>query len=238
VTFLATSIEAKAAVVTAQDLHPPSPEDGLQPYRRLCDDDSRAPGEMSEEPLTSDARTRAAHLFEAHADAINRRLAARFPGTDPQLISDAVVWAVLRVCVRFERYDPARGSLRAYLFGFARRRLAALLLAEHRRRRREQKKSIDPVTAVAPCGQSIPDELAGRELAEQVRASLRLSPEDQCLLDLWLHDEKDPSAWAAALGMADRPPEEQAKEVERARARLRQCLHRARRRFRHQGDTE
>jgi RNA polymerase sigma-70 factor (ECF subfamily) len=193
---------------------------------------------MGEEPLTSDARTRAAELYEAYAERIARRLAARLPGTDPQAISDAVVWAVMRASVRFDRFDPARGSLRAYLFGFARRRLAALLLSDQRRRRREQKKSIDPVTAEAPCGQSILDELADRELAEQVRASLRLRPEDQCLLDLWLRGEQDPRAWAAALGITDRPPEEQARAVERARDRLRQCLHRARQRFRQQGSPE
>jgi DNA-directed RNA polymerase specialized sigma24 family protein len=187
--------------------------------------------------LTSDARIRAADLFAAFADLIRHRLTASFPGTDPHLIADAVVWALLRVSQHFERYDPARGSLRGYLLGFARRRLAALLLAEQRRRQREQKKALDPVTARAPGGQSLLDELADRELAERVRASLHLRPEDQGLLDLWLRGETDPRAWAAALGMTDRPPEEQAKAVERAQARLRQCLHRARGRLRQQGDT-
>jgi RNA polymerase sigma factor (sigma-70 family) len=206
----------RADAMSAQELPPPSPED---------------------EPLTSDERTRAADLFQHHAEALARRLAARFPGTDPEAFDDAVVWTVMRVSCRFERYDPAGGSLPAYLFGFARRRLAAILRSDQARRRREQKKAIDPVTAATPCGQSPLDELADRELAEQVRASLRLRPEDQCLLDLWLRGEHDPHAWAAALGKADRPPEEQAKAIEQAQARLRQCLHRARHRLRQQGDS-
>jgi RNA polymerase sigma-70 factor (ECF subfamily) len=193
---------------------------------------------MPEVPLTPDARTRAADLFEAHADALACRLALRFPGADPQAVSDAVVRAVLLVSTRFERYDPGQGSLRSFLYGFARRILAGLLRSEERRRRHEQKKAIDPVTAEAAGGQSIPEELADRELAERVRASLRLGPEDQRVLDLWLSGEKDQGAFAAALGLEGRPEEEQAEGVRRALGRLRQRLHRARLRLRREGDEE
>jgi DNA-directed RNA polymerase specialized sigma24 family protein len=192
---------------------------------------------MAEEPLSDDARVRAADLFETHAAAVNRALAARFPAADPQAIADATVWTILRVSIRFERYTPARGSVRSYLFGFARRRLAALLRAEHRRRQREQKKAIDPVTAAASGGQSTLEELADRDLAARLRASLNLSPEDERVLDLWLRGEVDEAAYAAALGMADRPPEEWAKPVGRALARLRQRLCRARQRLHPEGPS-
>src|SRR3954447_11325151 len=107
--------------MAAHDLLPPSPEDGPQGQR-----------ETPADPLTSDERTRAADLFEAHAGALHHLVAARFPGADPHLVSEAVVWALMRVSRRFERYDPAQGPLHTYLFRFAHRRLAALLLAEQR----------------------------------------------------------------------------------------------------------
>jgi RNA polymerase sigma-70 factor (ECF subfamily) len=192
---------------------------------------------MAEEPLTSDARTRAADLYAAHAEHIAGRLAAHHPGADPQMVSDAAVRAILLFTGKFERYDPQRGSPRSYLFGFARRVLAGLLRSERRRRRREKEKAIDPVTTFFPCGQPVLEALADRELAEQVRASLRLNPEDERVLDLWLQGEKDTGVYAAGMGLADRPPEEQAEAVGRALNRLRQRLHRARLRFRQEGET-
>jgi RNA polymerase sigma-70 factor (ECF subfamily) len=192
---------------------------------------------MAEGPLTSDARTRAADLYAAHAHHVARRLAARFPGTDPQTVSDAVVRAVLLLTARFEQYDPEQASPRSYLYGFARRALAGLRRSEQRRRRREKEKAIDPVTTSSPCGQPVLEALADRELAEQVRASLRLNPEDERVLDLWLQGEKDTGVYAAGMGLAGRPPEEQAEAVGRALNRLRQRLHRARLRLRQEGET-
>jgi hypothetical protein len=90
--------------------------------------------------LTPDARTRAADLDQAHACAVTARLARRFPGTDPQLLSDATIRAILQLSARPERYHPHDGSLRAFLTGAARRLLATSLRADRRRRRREEKK--------------------------------------------------------------------------------------------------
>ena len=67
---------------------------------------------MAEGPLTTDARTRAADLYAAHAQYLAGRLAARSPGVDPQTVSDAVVRAILLFVTRFERYDPQRASSR------------------------------------------------------------------------------------------------------------------------------
>ena len=85
---------------------------------------------------------------------------------------------------------------------------------------------LDPVTANAPAGPSPVDELADRELVGRVRASLNLRPQEERVLDLWLLGERDERVYAAALGLQDRPAEEQQKETGRVLARLRQRIHR------------
>jgi hypothetical protein len=79
--------------------------------------------------------------------------------------------------------------------------------------------------------------LADRELAERLRASLGLTPEEERVLDLWLLGEKETGVYAAAMGLADRPSEEQVVAVGRTLNRLRQRLHRARHRLRQEGEA-
>lgn len=181
---------------------------------------------MGEEQLTPDARTLAADLYAAHAEAVAARLARRFPDSDPQAVSDAVVQAVLELSARFDRYDPERGSLKALLTGAAVRVLQTIRRSEWRRRRREQKKAIDPVTPAAPVARSLLDELADRDLAERIRASLDVNPEDRRAFDLWLLGERDVGAYAAALGLGGLAPGAQRRAVRRWLARLRQRIHR------------
>jgi RNA polymerase sigma factor (sigma-70 family) len=173
-----------------------------------------------------------------YAGAIARRLASRFPGIDPQLISDAAVRAVMWTSAHFERYDPGRGSLSGFLTAVARRILSTRLRSEQRRKEREGKKAIDPVTAAAPAAKSPLDELTDRERAERARESLNLSPEEGNVLDLWLLGEKALGVYAAALGLTDRPVEEQEREVRRVLGRLRQRIHRAGLRLRQQETDE
>ncbi|MCI0465060.1 MAG: sigma-70 family RNA polymerase sigma factor [Gemmataceae bacterium] len=187
---------------------------------------------MTEQPLTPDARTRAADLYQAQARAVTSRLARRFSGTDPQLISDAVVQAILQLSAHPERYHPQRGSLRAFLTGAARRILATLLRSARRRHQREGKKASDPVTTAASAARNPLEELADREIATRLRQSLDLDPQEGAVLDLWLLGESDTRAYAAALGLATGTPEEQEEVVRRALARLRQRLHRLRERLR------
>ncbi len=181
---------------------------------------------MGDEPLTPDARSLAADLFVDHAKPITARLAARFPGIDPQTISDAVIQAILELSSHFDCYDSQHGSLASFLSGAARRILGTILRTERRRRRREQKKAIDPVTAQAPAARSILEVLADRDLAEQVRTSLHLGPEESRALELWLIGERDIRAYAIALGLGSLTLLEQEKAIRRWLARIRQRLHR------------
>jgi hypothetical protein len=193
---------------------------------------------VAEEPLTPDARTRAADLYQAYAEAIANHLAFRFPAADPQTISDAVVRAVLQLSARPERHNPQRASLETFLTGAASRVLTALQRAEHRRRQREQKKARDVVTADASAARCILDELADRDLAEQVKGSLDLNPEERSVLDLWLLGDREVGAFAAALGLTGLSLEEQEAEVRRVLARLRQRIHRLGSRLRQEDQME
>jgi DNA-directed RNA polymerase specialized sigma24 family protein len=157
---------------------------------------------------------------------------------DSHLIAEAVVRAILLVSNRFDRYDPTQGSLNSFLLGFARRFLAVLSRTEQRRHQCEQKKAIDPVTATDSSGQSPLDRLADRELAEKLRASLELRPDEVRVLDLWLQGERDRGVLAAALGQEGQSQEEQATQVDRLLTRIRQRLHRLRLRLRREGEME
>jgi len=190
---------------------------------------------MSEPPLTPDARTLAADLFERFNVSIVEALARRHPKVDPQLLSDAFVWAVLQLSQDFGRYDPGRGSLRHFLTGAAQRVLRDMLRAELRRRRREKEKASGAVTAEASAARSFLEELADRELAEQARDAIALTEADRRVLELWLCDETDVAVYAAALDLTALPPDEQERTVARVLARLRQRAHRYGQRLRGEG---
>jgi DNA-directed RNA polymerase specialized sigma24 family protein len=190
---------------------------------------------MAEQPLSPDARTLAADLFEQHAANVAARLAARCPAVDPQLIADAVVRAILDVSAVPRRHDAGRGSLRTFLTGAASRALRDTLRSQRRRQRRYQKKAIDPVTATASAARSLLDELADRELVGRVRASLSLTPEEGRALDLWLLGATDPAAFVTALGLTGLPPAEREEAGRRVLDRLRQRIHRLKERFRQEG---
>src|SRR5436305_12638040 len=93
---------------------------------------------MSESHWGPDPRTAAAELFRRFAPGLQRRLARAHPETDPDTVADAVVQAILQVSRRLpphpqplspeagarggrnpsaSGYDPARGSLAAFLMG-------------------------------------------------------------------------------------------------------------------------
>jgi hypothetical protein len=173
-------------------------------------------------------------LFQRFAPGLQRRLARANPGTDPDLVADAVVQALLQVSRRWDSYDAARGPLAAFLMGACRRVLARLLRAEARRRRREAQKSHIAVTRQASAGRSPLEELADREQADRARAALAVSIEEQRVLDLWLSGEKDPAVYVRALGLEGRPEADALAEVRKIQARLRQRLHRYRGRLRNE----
>jgi hypothetical protein len=186
---------------------------------------------MDDLPLSPDARTLAADLYERFARPVSGRLSRRYPGVDSQRIADAIVRAILFLSQRFERYQDRRASLITFLLVIASRFLGKSLLAEHRRTAREREKALDPVTNKSSAGQSLLDRLGDRELAERLRGEIARTEEERAILDLWLSGETDPAVIAAALPLTG-PREQQAARVARILARLRQRLHRCGVRYR------
>ena len=146
---------------------------------------------MDRPPLTPDARTLAADLFERYATPVVGRLTRAFPAADPATVCDAFVQAVLEISQDFGRYDPAQASLENFLARATRRTLGNLLRSERRRREREQKKMSGAVTAEASADRSVLERLADR-----AREAAAHNEGERRALDLWLLGERDPAAYA------------------------------------------
>jgi RNA polymerase sigma-70 factor, ECF subfamily len=79
-----------------------------------------------------------------------------------------------------ERFDAERGSVRAYLGAITHRRAVDAVRRDSRRTAREERVGADP--GLAPSGAEVIDlaeRVAGRDLAERVRAAVAMLPTDQ-----------------------------------------------------------
>jgi RNA polymerase sigma factor (sigma-70 family) len=197
----------------------PSPEEGLRLHLLLCADD----------PLAS------AEVCRAYVVPLCAWLGRFFPATDPHLIQDAVHHAVVRYIQQPTAYDPARADLGAYLRMAARRDLFNLFRRE--KRHRHQRLPESDVELGEESGNILgrdeePSFLLEREeetarqeaLLKSVRESL--TPAEGRVLDLLLAGERDTRVFAEALGVDGLPAEEQAREVKRAKDRLKKRLER------------
>jgi DNA-directed RNA polymerase specialized sigma24 family protein len=181
---------------------------------------------MAEPHLSPDVRTLAADLFAECHETVLARLAARYPFVDRDLLHDAFVQALLELCACPGRFDPARGAWRALLWGAARRALRSLVRSDRRRRFREEKRAAR-VAGEAAAARSPLDELADRELAEEVRRAVARTEEERQVLRLWEMGVEDPGEYARALGREDNP-DGVAALVKRVRDRLTARLRRFR----------
>jgi hypothetical protein len=68
------------------------------------------------------------------------------------------------------------------------------------------------------------EEAGWSDFLQQVREKLR--PSEQSVLDLLLSGERSTAAYAAVLGLAERPADEQAREVKRVKDRIKKRLER------------
>jgi DNA-directed RNA polymerase specialized sigma24 family protein len=184
---------------------------------------------MNDPPLTPDARTLAADLFQAHAPRLVTRLTRAFPGTSQEAVYDCFVQALLQLSRKPECFDPSRASWAGFLYGAARRLLGRHLRAEQRRGQREQRNFEWYVTKGTPAARSLLEVLADHEEATRAREVIARSDVERRVLDLWLLGETDLRAFMEALGRPTLPPPEQEACVRRLLARLRQRLHRYRR---------
>jgi hypothetical protein len=181
---------------------------------------------MAEPKLSPDARTLAADLFAECHEPVLARLTNRYPFIDRDLLHDAFVQALLELCMRPGRFDPARGAWQALLLGAARRALRPLVRSDQRRRLREKKRTAC-VADEAPAARSLLDELADRELAEAARRAVARTEEERNVLRLWEMGIDDVGEYARALGQEENLAG-MAELVKRVRDRLTARLRRLR----------
>jgi DNA-directed RNA polymerase specialized sigma24 family protein len=172
------------------------------------------------DPAPPDPRTLAADLFQQFEQPVMARLRRRYPMADPELRWDAFTHAVLHLASHFERYDPGRGSLRAFLAWIAERRLQTLLRADHRRRAREQEKAARTVSVAESAANNLLEGLAQRELLEEAKKAIAQSPEERQALELYLRGAAL-SEYFGPLGLTGLPEGEARAYVDRLLARLR-----------------
>ncbi|MBI1763824.1 MAG: hypothetical protein HYR56_20560 [Acidobacteria bacterium] len=153
-----------------------------------------------------------------------RRHFARLP--DPQLIESAAIDALLHYFAHPEKFDPAKGSLLGYLRLDATRDLLNLLARQKKVVELQQplpeydvldKAASDPETQLL--AQATP-------LVRLVRACVT-DPVDRELLELMTDGVRETAAYAAVLGIANRPARAQEKLVKRHKDRLKKMLRRA-----------
>lgn len=177
-----------------------------------------------------DWRTLAADLFVYHEPVVDG-LARHYPSVDRDLVHDAFVQTLLEIGRKPDQFDPARGSISAFLQGATRRTLRTLLRSDASRRKREQEKGKSHVAQQGSAARGILDELADGELAEKARAEVARTDEERAVLRLWELGVEELGPYACVLGIEDKPQAEQQALVKKIRDRLTARLRRLNDRF-------
>ncbi len=177
-------------------------------------------------------------LFRHFAVSLFRRLTARYPTTDPDLVEQAVSQALLDYFVHPERYDATKRSLRGYLAMAAERDLLSLRQVRPRRTRAIREASPVELDAEARRqweeGGDIADAIAEDETASELwteAMSIARTDEERTVQRLRLEGERSTAANAATLGWTDLPFTEQQRRLYRIKDRLDQRWRRRRGRY-------
>lgn len=155
-------------------------------------------------------------LYDAHARDLHRYLARRL---DAVVADDLVAETFLVAWEQRDRYDPARGAARAWLFG-----IATNLLRRHARTEAQTLRAMTRDAGRATV--TAPDDVAARVDAGRTARSLarglaELRPEERDVLLLVAWAGLRPVEIAAAL---DLDVQTVRTRLHRARTRLRGCL--------------
>ena len=166
--------------------------------------------------LVADPDT-AGRFAELVLPPLEQALRARWPRVDGHECAAAAGDAVLAVVKHLERYDPERRPVRAYLRMIAKRRLINRFAAEARHQR--GRIPWDDVELGVAARNSSPS-ASPFDTAEWQAVLARLSEADAQVFALMRDGVRRTSAYAAALGLADRTEIEQRAEVKRAKDRI------------------
>lgn len=170
-------------------------------------DDSAAPGDEAQRVV--------AVWFERHVDAIHAYVCRR-AGEDVALDVTAETFRV--ALAQFDRYDPARGHERAWLYG-----VASNLLRRHwrteQRMLRTQHRSIFTASVTGDPLLAVEERIDARRDVDRVLVAVeRLNPDDRDLLLLTVWERLTSAEVADALGI---PAGTVRSRLSRIRAQLR-----------------
>ena len=197
------------------------------------------PGSGREAPGSHDGDGRALHarllrrdptapsdLARLYLEPLLEWLAQWFAKVDDQLLDDVAVTLILKVGKEPDQYDPDRGTLSAYLRMAARGDLKNALQSERRRTARQI--SLESVE-LRPLARNR-EWASAADPADEVIAALdherlpalreHFSAQDWEVVLMRIEGERRTERFAAILGLQDRPPDEQEREVKRAKDRI------------------
>jgi RNA polymerase sigma-70 factor, ECF subfamily len=152
----------------------------------------------------------------------------RYPRIDEHFIGSAVNETLIDYLQHPDRYDPEKLELFSYLCMTARRDLSNLLRNEQRHHHgRESWNVVENVSAdgntLGGGDPAVPLEQAEEECRMNetlARLSVDWPEQERAVLDLMLRGERSTSVCADLLGIADRPFQEQQREVNKVKERI------------------
>ncbi|MDB5308364.1 MAG: hypothetical protein JWO38_2566 [Gemmataceae bacterium] len=173
--------------------------------------------------------TAPAEFAAAVLDPLVEYLRDASPEADDHARVTAAEDAVLSVIRHPARFDPARSDLPTFLRMAARGDLANLLDGERRHhRRRDGPDSVELVPDGRNCSwDDDPADLPSFDTPELVAVVATFTAEERRVLDLMRDGERRTEVFAAALGLVDRPPDEQKRGVKQVKDRIKARLRRA-----------
>lgn len=148
-----------------------------------------------DEVVSSDPEVLARALYQTHGPALEGWANSRF--ADRQLAEEVVQETVLAAWRKYDQYDPARGSERAWLFGIAHNVAAT----RHRRNQRHLRSvPTDPVGEIIVEDREL-DRIADRSMiTDAIRA---LSPEHREVISAAYWDGQSTKEIATRFGIPD-----------------------------------
>lgn len=185
-------------------------------HARLLAGDLTAPAELATRYLPDLVRV----LKNRHAD-----VAAR----DESIVLDAATDALLGYALSPSDFDPDRRRLTGYLYMSADGDLRNALAKAWKEARREI--VFSPVELLDLDRNTEDTNPGARNLDEQVLwariCTVVPDPLEQRVVALMIDGTRETEAYAVVLGLSDRPPSEQARDVKRVKDKLRARLRRA-----------
>lgn len=164
--------------------------------------------------------------------SLTQEVSSQFPHTDPHIIWDGVIDALLDYCARPQQFDADRGiPLESFLRLAARRNVMNMLRSAQRRKTREEAVghawAASSVELDPAAGNLLRKEESMRQQRQRAAlASTLQNSNDQQLLALRLQGVRRTEAFAELLGITHLPIATQRREVKRAKDRIDKMLRR------------